>query len=69
MSLRYNRVAFNQLQQYEYKYQVQSQIVPEIVGKECYNLTGIGVRKLLDLICKPMERDGIDLGRDACFAH
>ncbi|WP_345949016.1 IS3 family transposase [Mucilaginibacter sp. PAMB04274] len=64
----YSRQAFYQLQQYEYKCQVQSQIILEMVSNERQSLPGIGGRKLLSLMSGPMKKEGIHLGRDAFFA-
>ncbi|RFZ94865.1 IS3 family transposase [Mucilaginibacter conchicola] len=64
----YSRQAFYQLQQYEYKYQAQSQIILEMVSNERQSLPGIGGRKLLSLMSGLMKREGIQLGRDAFFA-
>lgn len=47
LSPRYSRAAFNQLQQYEYKYQVQSQIVPQIVGKNATTWQALALESCL----------------------
>lgn len=63
----YTRQAYYQLQRYDYRSQAQCQIVLEMVKNERQSLPGIGGRKLLSLISKPLKRENINIGRDAFF--
>nr|MDN3689552.1 IS3 family transposase [Cyclobacterium jeungdonense] len=63
----YSRQAYYQLQKYRYKNQAQTEIVLQMVRNERKTLPGIGGRKLLSLVKVLMEREEIQMGRDAFF--